>query len=76
MQVCVKLPTGKDLLLTVDRSDDVEAIKKKVCEAGALPWTTRLVHQGQILQPGHSLSDYGISDHSLIVANATSLGGS
>jgi hypothetical protein len=75
MQICVKLPTGKDLLLVVDRSDDVDAIKKKVCDQGGLPWSTRLLHQGHILESGHTLSDYGISDHALIVANANSLGG-
>jgi hypothetical protein len=75
MQISVKVPVGKDLILTVDPSDDVGAITKKVRDERRLSDNTQLYYQGRILKVGNSLGDYEITDQAMLVAIGTVLGG-
>ncbi|XP_058448014.1 uncharacterized protein LOC131428249 [Malaya genurostris] len=61
MQIYVKTLTGRTIVLSVEATDSVESLKKKVEEREDVPPNNqRLLFAGKQLEDGRFLSDYSI----------------
>ncbi|CAN6325187.1 unnamed protein product [Urochloa humidicola] len=77
MQVFVKTPAGKTLVLDVESGDSVAAVSAKIQdkEGVAAEQRLRLVFAGTQLEEGRTLADYGIQKESTIQLEVGLLGG-
>jgi len=67
MQIFVKTPSGKTIVLEVDLGDSVENVKMKIEEKEGIPTDEqRLVFAGKNLQDGCTLNDYNIQNVSVL----------
>lgn len=67
MQIFVKWPTGKMIVLSVGPSDSIEIVKEKIQEREGMPCHyQRLIFAGKVLQDNHTLRDYSIPKYSTL----------
>jgi len=67
MQIFVKWPTGKMIVLDVGPSDSIEIVTEKIQEREGMPCHyQRLVFAGKVLQDNHTLRDYSIPKYSTL----------
>ena len=66
-QIHVKTLTGKTITLDVEPGDTIENIKAKIQkQEGIHPYQQRLMFAGRLLQDGHTLTEYNVTDESTV----------
>ena len=67
MQIFVKIPTGRTVLLDVNKYDTTEDVMTKIQDREGIPRDQqRLIHAGAFLQPGETLEENRISEDSTL----------
>ncbi len=67
MEIYVKDATGKEITISVEPTDTVEAVKKQIADReGVKPECQKLIWSGQLLESGKTLADYGIEREATI----------
>lgn len=68
MQIFVKKLTGENIIVEVESSDTIEAVKQKIYEIdnNFLPENQRLIFSGTKMEDGRTLADYNVQKESTI----------
>ncbi len=68
-QIPVKTPAGEIIVLELESSDTIEAVKAKIFEIdNSVPVERlKLIYDGKELEEGRTLADYGINETSTII---------
>lgn len=68
-QISVKTPAGESIVLELESSDTIEAVKVKIFEVdNSVPVERlKLIYDGKELEEGRTLADYGINETSTII---------
>ena len=68
MQIFVKKLTGENIIVEVESSDTIEAVKQKIYEIdnNFLPENQRLIFSGSKMEDGRTLADYSVQKESTI----------